>query len=150
MSSSSSSSSKNTIVIVPGAWQKPEAWDILIQKLADAGHVARLVPLPSVGGTETILTGLKEDVAAVQAVLSQLKQDGQKPPLLLCHSSGGVVGSNVAQGHTVAGIIFLSAFVLPEGKSLLDMLGGQPLPWMDVQVRRMIDPILLESSHWLY
>jgi hypothetical protein len=35
---------------------------------------------------------------------------------------------------TVAGIIFMATFLLPERKSLWDMLGGKPLPWMNMKV----------------
>jgi len=67
--------------------------------------------------------------------------------VLLCHSYGGVVGSCAVEGLDLASrqkankkggvimVIYLSAFMIPKGKSLLEMLGGQPLPWMDVQVR---------------
>lgn len=65
-------------------------------------------------------------------------------------SLGGVVGSCASQGFGfkqraserkkggILEIIYLSAFALPKGKSLLDMLGGQPLPWMRIEVRRRV------------
>lgn len=125
--------SKPTIVIVPAAWQTPVVWDSFSRKLNDAGYPTEYVAMPTVGGTETPLAGLADDVAAVQAALTKLAGDGKKA-MLLGHSSGGLVSSNAVVGFDVAGIIYLSAFMIPSGKSLLDMLGGQPLPWMDVQV----------------
>jgi alpha-beta hydrolase superfamily lysophospholipase len=89
--------------------------------------------MKTVGGTELPLAGLKDDVAEVMAVLERLNKEGKKP-LLLCHSSGGLVGSNAVSGYDVTGLIYLAAFLIPKGNSLLAMLGGNPLPWMIVQV----------------
>lgn len=89
--------------------------------------------MKTVGGTELPLAGLEDDVAEVRAVLTRLRDQG-KQALLLCHSSGGLVGSNSVEGFDVAGVIYLSAFLIPKGKSLLEMLGGNPLPWMVIQV----------------
>ena len=86
-------------------------------------------------------------MAATRKVLSKVLEYG-KDILLLCHSYGGVVGSCAVEGLStverekegkrggVKLVVYLSAFMIPKGKSLLDMLGGQPLPWMDVQVSK--------------
>jgi len=136
---------KPTVVIVPGAWQLPNAWDEFRAVLARAGHQTYHVTLPSIGGTELPLTGLPEDVAAVRSVLGGLADHGDDI-ILLCHSSGGVVGSNAVEGYDtvtrkaagkkggVSRIVYLSAFMLPKDQSLLAMLGGVPLPWMVVEV----------------
>ena len=143
--SAMAAATKPTIVIVPGAWQLPNAWDEFRAVLARANHQSYHVALPSVGGTELPLTGLAEDVAAVQHVVGGLADHGDEI-ILLCHSSGGVVGSNAVQGYDratrqaagkvggVVRVVYLSAFMLPVGQSLMDMLGGQPLPWMIVDV----------------
>ncbi|KAH8651147.1 Alpha/beta hydrolase fold-1 [Xylariales sp. PMI_506] len=126
--------SKPAVVIVPGAWQKPVFFDDLVLRLTDAGYLTKHVSLPTVGGTEKPLAGLADDVAAVQSVLEELKQQGRRA-LIVGHSSGGLVASNAVVGFEsdVDGIIFLSAFMIPKGKALLDLLGGQPLPWMQLQ-----------------
>ncbi|KAK8066780.1 hypothetical protein PG997_013527 [Apiospora hydei] len=130
--------SKPVIVIVPGAWQKPVAFEGLVQRLQTAGFEAIHVPLPTVGGTDLPLAGLAEDVAAVQAVLQKLAGEGKKA-LVVGHSAGGLVGSNAVAGQdNVVGLIYLSAFMIPKGKALLDMLGGNPLPWMNVQGDRVV------------
>ncbi|KAK8136089.1 hypothetical protein PG984_004029 [Apiospora sp. TS-2023a] len=130
--------SKPVIVIVPGAWQKPVAFTGFVQKLQAAGYEATHVTLPTVGGTELPLAGLAEDVAAVRKVLQKIAGEGKKA-LVIGHSSGGLVGSNAIAGQdNVVGIIYLSGFMIPAGKALLDMLGGQPLPWMDIQGDRVV------------
>ncbi|KAL2136183.1 hypothetical protein VTI74DRAFT_5061 [Chaetomium olivicolor] len=144
-----------TVVIVPGAWQLDNAWDEFRAVLSRAGHNAYHVSLPSVGGTELPLTGLPEDVAAVRSVIGGLADKGDEI-ILLCHSSGGVVGSNAVEGYDVATrqaagkkggvsrIVYVSAFMLPKGQSLLGMLGGQPLPWMVVDGDRVTgDPTMM-------
>jgi alpha-beta hydrolase superfamily lysophospholipase len=136
---------KPTVVIVPGSWQLPLVWDEFRAVLARANYQSYHVALPSVGGTELPLTGLPEDVAAVQHVIGGLADHGDEI-ILLCHSSGGVVGSNAVEGYDVASrkaagkkggvvrVVYLSAFMLPKDQSLLGMLGGVPLPWMVVNV----------------
>lgn len=126
------------IVIVPGAWQTPVAWEGFAAQLREElATTVEYVQMPTVGGLEgpPLTASLADDVAAVQAVLTRLQeQEGAKTPLVLCHSSGGVVSSNAVKGFVVAGIIYLSAFIIPSGNSLLGMLGGQPLPWMVLEV----------------
>ena len=136
---------KPTIVIVPGSWQLPLVWDEFRAQLARAQYQSYHVDLPSIGGTTLPLTGLAEDVAAVQSVVRGFADCGDEI-ILLCHSSGGVVGSNAVEGFDVATrkaagkkggvvrVVYLSAFMLPAGQSLLGMLGGVPLPWMVVSV----------------
>jgi hypothetical protein len=58
---------KPTIVIVPGAWQKPAAFEPFLETLRETGYEAIHVPQPTVGGTELPLAGLADDIAAVQA-----------------------------------------------------------------------------------
>jgi len=142
---------KPTILIIPGAWQLPTVWDGFRGLLTKAQYPSVHVALPSVGGTTLPLTGLAEDVAAVRSHLSPIVEDG-KDVVVVCHSSGGVVCSNAVEGFDkktqrvegkkgkkggVVRIVYVSAFMLPQGQSLLGMLGGQPLPWMVVEVNKI-------------
>jgi len=152
--------SKPTVVIVPGAWQKPVVWDGFRATLDKAGYESTHVALPTTGGVETPLAGLAEDVAAVRDVLKPLVGQG-KDVVILCHSSGGVVSSNAVEGFDSASrkaegeaggvvrVVFLAAFMLPKGQSLLGMLGGNPLPWMVVEVSSAFEPpqCLSSSQH---
>ncbi|KAI0378507.1 alpha/beta-hydrolase [Hypomontagnella monticulosa] len=130
-------SQKPAIVIVQGSWQNASAFDLFLEKLRAAGYPAEHVRLPSIGSTKTPLPGFSDDVAAIQSVLARYRDAGRKA-VILCHSSGGVSGSNAATGFgNVAGIIYMSAFVIPKGKSLVQVGGGPPQPWMDVQDDRI-------------
>jgi len=137
---------KPTIVFSHGAWQTAAGYDVFAQKLNALGYATEVPALPSVGGTEKPLPGLPEDIAAVREALARHADQG-RDIILLCHSYGGVVGSNAVEGLDFASrkaqgknggvilTIYLSAFMVPKGKSLLDMLGGKPLPWMSIEVR---------------
>jgi hypothetical protein len=134
-----------TIVIVPGAWQLPAGFDLLLEQLRASGTRTEIVPLLSVGGAETPLKGLSDDVTAVRKTVETLANEGQEI-VLLCHSYGGVVGSCAVEGLDIVSrgkegkeggvllIVYCTAFVLPKGKSLFDMLGGSPQPWMKIEV----------------
>ncbi|KAI1454200.1 alpha/beta-hydrolase [Annulohypoxylon moriforme] len=126
-------SQKPAIVIAQGSWQNASSYDLFLEKLHAAGYPAEHVKLPSIGGTTTPLPGFSDDVAALQTVLAKYRDAGRKV-IVLCHSSGGVSGSNAVVGFdNVSGVIFLSAFMIPKGTSLAQYNGGPPQPWMDVQ-----------------
>ncbi|KUI59066.1 Pyrethroid hydrolase [Cytospora mali] len=136
--------SKPTIVIVPGAWQLTTGYAPFADLLRQSGFDTKCVTMPSTGGTQLPLTGLAEDIAAVRAVIQSLVDAG-KEVVLLVHSAGGVSGSGGVRGLDVktrkkAGlsggvtrVIYMAAFMLPKGTCLLDMVGGEPLPWMVLQ-----------------
>lgn len=86
------SNTNPTIVIVPGAWLPAEVFEAFADQLRTYGYPSQAVSLPSVGGTETPLPGLKDDVKAVRDVVTKLS-DEARDIVLLCHSSGGLVGS---------------------------------------------------------
>lgn len=141
-----SASNKPTIVIVPGAWQRIIAFHPFANRLKDCGYNVECVGVPSTGGTELPLTGLSEDIAAIRAVLQPLSEQG-KEIIVLTHSAGGVSGSGAVKGLDaksrkeaglsggVVRVIYMAAFMIPKGVSIMDMLGGQPLPWMKLEVR---------------
>ncbi|KAK2008445.1 alpha/beta-hydrolase [Colletotrichum eremochloae] len=140
---------KPSVLIVPGAWQLPVAFQPLTTELAGADFSASVVSLPTVGGTTTPLATLSDDVAAVRSELDKLVSSG-KEVVIYSNSYGGVVASNAVEGYDIASrsasgapggvvsIVYASAFMLPKGSSLLDLLGGQPLPWMIVEGDRVV------------
>ncbi|KAF5025651.1 hypothetical protein F66182_2257 [Fusarium sp. NRRL 66182] len=133
---------KPTIVFAPGAWHTADCYDIVRTQLAARDWVTEAVEYPSVGA-EPPNKGLADDVSAVRAVLERLADEGKKI-VLVVHSYGGLVGANAVEGlgykqraqEGKAGgliqLVYLSAFVMPKGKGVLDLLGGQYLPWMRV------------------
>lgn len=138
------SSVKPTIVFAPGAWHTANCFDPARNALTARGWTVEAVEYPSVGA-EPPTKGLSDDAAAVRETLQRLADEG-KPIVLVVHSYGGLVGANAVEGlgykqrakqGKTGGVImfvYLAAFVTPLGKSIIEMLGGQPLPWMNFQV----------------
>ena len=114
------STEQPTILFVPGAWHLPAGFDAVRELLKPLGYPTEAVALPSIGA---------------------------EPPTKTLEDDGGVVGSCAVEdlgfatrkaAGKVGGVInfvYLSAFALPKGVSLLDALGGNPLPWMKIKVR---------------
>ncbi|TQN67538.1 Methylesterase 1 [Colletotrichum shisoi] len=134
------SAAKPTFVLAPGAWHKETCYSPAQKILESRGYPVEAVAYPSVGA-EPPTKGLNDDAAAVRAVLERLADAG-KEIVLVVHSYGGLVGANAVEGlgykqrakegkkGGVITFVYLTAFVVPVGKSIKEMLGGQFLPWM--------------------
>lgn len=112
------------VVLVHGAWHGGWAWSPLVPHLESAGFSVTAVDLPSTGGTGDVAA----DAEVVRAALDEL--DG--PAILVGHSYGGIVISEVATPETVSHLVYVCAFMLPTGTSLLDALNHQVPPWISV------------------
>ncbi len=89
-----------------------EGWDV------DA------ITLPSVGSTE----GLLADAAAVTAAIE--RADG--PVVLVAHSYGGIPVTQAGDHPSVERIVYVTAFAVDVGESLLDVMGGIQPEWWGV------------------
>lgn len=135
---------KPTIVFVPGAWHLPEGFDAVRALLAERGYPTEAVANPSIDA-EPPNKHLNDDIEHLRATLNQLTDEG-KETVVITHSYGGLVGAGAVEGLElskrqqngqaggVVMLIYMSAFVVPKGSSLKDMLGGQTLPWMKFDV----------------
>jgi pimeloyl-ACP methyl ester carboxylesterase len=97
-----------TVVLVHGAFADASGWGAVITQLQAAGitTLAPANPLRSVSG----------DAAYLASVVNQIPG----PVLLVGHSYGGVVISNAAPlAPNVVGLVFVAAFALDEGESVL-------------------------------
>ena len=122
-----------TLVLVHGAWHGSWCWEPLVDALGDVPVQA--VDLPSVGNDPAALGDLYADAAALRSALSSI--DG--PTVVLGHSYGGaVITEAVTADSGVSHLIYLCAFVLDEGESLLGAVGGTPPPWWDVRGDRVL------------
>ncbi|GKZ65960.1 hypothetical protein AnigIFM50267_010319 [Aspergillus niger] len=132
-----------TIVLVPGAWCTPVVYDTLRATLTSRGLPSTAIAHPSIGAEPPSKT-LADDVAHLRSELVSLIDKG-KDIILVLHSYGGVVGSGAVEGlgsaeraqqgkpGGVIMVVYMSAFAIPKGKSLLDMLGGRFLPFMKAE-----------------
>ena len=107
---------RTTVVLVHGAFADGSSWE-------------RVVPLLQAKGLKVVsvqnpLTSLADDVAATRRVL-----DAQTGPVVLVgHSWGGVVISEVGTHERVKSLVYVAAFAPSEGQSVADLAKGYPTP----------------------
>jgi pimeloyl-ACP methyl ester carboxylesterase len=97
--------SKPTIILVHGFWGGAAHWSKVIVDLAGRGYTLRAVELP--------LTSLADDVERTRKMVAQ--QDG--PVLLVGHSYGGAVITEVGNLPNVVGLVYIAAFAPDAGES---------------------------------
>lgn len=74
-------------------------------------------------------SGQGGDLAADAAVVRAAIESSDEPAILVGHSYGGVVITEAAAGlPQVRHLVYLAAFLLDAGESLLGVIGGPP-PW---------------------
>jgi pimeloyl-ACP methyl ester carboxylesterase len=104
-----------TIVLVHGAFAESASWDEVIDPLLDAGH--------SVVAAGNPLRGVRADAAMVSDVVRAI--DG--PVVLVAHSYGGMVASNVDRdAGDITGIVYVAAFAPDAGESAFSLAGMFP------------------------
>src|SRR6185369_4813549 len=102
------------VVIVHGAWADGSSWSKVIPLLQAKGlHVVAV---------QNPLTSLADDVAATRRAIAL--QDG--PVLLVGHSYGGVVITEVGNDPKVAGLVYVAALAPSEGESVASIT--KPFP----------------------
>lgn len=95
------------VLILHGAWHRPEHWDHIATELRAAGCT---VVVPDLAGLP-----LQASTAAVQ----RLVDDCAEPPVVLAHSFGGVPATGLTR---VAQLIYLTAFVFDVGEAPQDLI----------------------------
>jgi pimeloyl-ACP methyl ester carboxylesterase len=106
---------KPTIVLVHGAFAESASWDGVIDPLAGAGHPVIAAANP--------LRGLAADAATVADLVRSV--DG--PVVLVAHSYGGAVISNVpADAGEITGLVYVAAFAPEPGETCFSLAGMFP------------------------
>jgi pimeloyl-ACP methyl ester carboxylesterase len=104
-----------TIVLVHGAFAESSSWDNVIEPLANAGHPVIAAANP--------LRELAADAEAVSDVVRSI--DG--PVVLVGHSYGGSVISNVApDSGEIAGLVYVAGFAPEPGESCFELSAKYP------------------------
>lgn len=135
-----------TFILVHGAWQGSWAWETIVPRLEKAGHAAIAADLPGDGHDatppgEVNLARYAEKVVSLIDVTSG-------PVVIVGHSMGGVTGSQVCElrPERIALAIYLCAFMLPNGLSVLEFYEKYLDPWMKgAHARVSYDPAGLTS-----
>jgi pimeloyl-ACP methyl ester carboxylesterase len=136
------------LVIIPGWWQPTDSWHdfLTAARKQNAGFEGIVVSLPSKTDVASRQAGLPRDVAAVRAALETVVEEGRMV-VLLCHCSGGIIGSNAVEGYDLAArrragkqggvmsIIYLAAFILPKRHTLFGIVGNLDIyQWVHIDV----------------
>jgi pimeloyl-ACP methyl ester carboxylesterase len=114
-----------SVLLVPGSWHGAWAYDDVAERLSREGVDVTAIDLPSNGG----VAGLADDAAAVRTALEEIGE----PTVVVGHSYGGIAISEGAAGAAEAiGLVYLCAFMLDVGESLLDALQHELPDWISL------------------
>lgn len=129
-----------SIVIVPGSFCLPSAYNELIQPLSSKGYdihaVALKSAIPKGPDSPSDLPSMYDDAAAIAAAVSELAEEG-KDVIVVAHSYGGAPASESIQGLSkqarkkegkkggVVRLAYMSALVPEIGQGAMDVsIGG--------------------------
>lgn len=119
--------SPRLVVLVHGAWHGAWCWAPLQAELDRRGVPSLAVDLPGHGSTGTAFTDLHGDAEAVVDVIDAQAALGRTAPVLVGHSYGGAVITEVATRRPdVDHLVFLAAFALRTGESVMSALSSMP------------------------
>jgi pimeloyl-ACP methyl ester carboxylesterase len=106
------------ILLVHGFWADGSCYDRIIPSLLADGYDVIAVQNP--------LTSLQDDIAATKRALDRT----QGQCLLVGHSWGGFVITEIGHEDRVSGLVYIAALAPDAGESMLDLMGsyGPPSP----------------------
>ena len=136
-------------VLVHGAFVGGRYWRHVAALLETEGHRVDVIEqLPSAGEDPAALGDLEADTACVRRTV----ESAGDPVVLVGHSYGGMILTELADHPSVAHAVYLSAFWPARGQSVMDLLGDGPPPdWLivgddgtlqmadDLEVRRQVE-----------
>ena len=117
---------KPTLVLIHGGWHIPSTYSKFTSSLRSAGYEVHVPRLPSMNEARPPNTDLATDTALIRAYVESLIDAG-RTVITIMHSYGGQVGTNALHGlgprtHQLGGVahlIYMCAFALPEGGSMV-------------------------------
>jgi pimeloyl-ACP methyl ester carboxylesterase len=107
-------SEPRNVVLVHGGFVDGSGWQGVYDLLTADGYNVSVVQNPTIS--------LESDVKTTTNVLDQ--QDG--PTILVGHSYGGAVITESGAHDSVAGLVYITAFVPDQGESVNTLIGGFP------------------------
>jgi pimeloyl-ACP methyl ester carboxylesterase len=126
------------IVLVHGAWVNGSGWKPVYDILVKDGYHVSIAEHP--------LTSFADDVTAVKRVVDM--QDG--PTILVGHSYGGAIISDVGNDPKVVGLVYIAAHALDEGET--EVANGKRFPSATGQttdIKKTADGFLyLDPAHY--
>jgi len=123
-------SERPAILLVHGAWHGSWCWDLVRPILEASGRQVHTVDLPTVHAAGKELLGLADDAATVREAIGAING----PVVVVAHSYGGAPTSVGAAGlDNVRHVVFIAAFALDAGESLLGAVGGVAPSWWNIE-----------------
>ncbi len=115
-----------TVLLVHGATHTPWIFNPLRVQLALHGVNSHALQLPSSNPDSAATRGLHEDASTVRAAIEAI----DTPVILAAHSYGGVPATWAAAEAPVAHLVYIAAFALRPGNSMMEWMGGDfPPNW---------------------
>ncbi len=111
------------VLLVHGAFADGSSWAKVIPSLQDKGYHVVAVQIP--------LTSLADDVAAVNRAIKL--ENG--PVVLVGHSYGGVVITEAGNDPKVVGLVYVAAYALDAGESILGLSKSGPSAPLNSEIR---------------
>ena len=113
-----------SLLLVHGAWHRPDHFHLLVDELSDVD--VHTVSLASSGDDPAALGDMYADAEVITQAVAAI--DG--PVVVVAHSYGGIPTTQaLTSASNVRRIIYLAAFQLKAGESLLSFNGGALMPW---------------------
>jgi pimeloyl-ACP methyl ester carboxylesterase len=114
---------KPTLLLVHGAWHGTWCWKDLETEFAESGWATKSLELPSAMRTTSPpepLPGMHADAQAIRTALAHIDD----PVVVVAHSYGGTpVTQAIGSAANVISAIYLAAFMLDVGESVLSVTG---------------------------
>ncbi|HEX4737086.1 MAG TPA: alpha/beta fold hydrolase [Allosphingosinicella sp.] len=129
-----------TFILVHGAWHGGWCWERLSPLLEAAGHHVLAPDLPGMGEDTRALGS--DPLAEWADFVADLASRAEAPVILVGHSRGGPVISEIAERvpESVASLVYLTAFLLQSGESLVDVVERHPGVGPGPAIRPSDDP----------
>ena len=129
-----------TFILVHGAWHGGWCWERITPLITAAGHTVLAPDLPGMGADTKQLGS--DPLGEWADFVVELVSNAEGPLILVGHSRGGLVISEVAERipDRIDKLVYLTAFLLEPGQSLADVAGRHPTVGPAPAVRPDADP----------
>jgi pimeloyl-ACP methyl ester carboxylesterase len=116
----------STFVLVHGAAHGGWCWYKVAAQLQSAGHTVLTPDLPGLGADRTPIAEVSLD--SYTRRVCQVIEEQSEPVILVGHSLGGVVISQVAEElpFSIQSLVYLTAYLLNDGQSMMEAIPSEP------------------------
>ncbi|MBR1231649.1 alpha/beta fold hydrolase [Bradyrhizobium sp. AUGA SZCCT0182] len=132
-----------TFILIHGAWHGGWCWEHVAPLLTAEGHQVLPPDLPGMGADTSELGS--DPLSDWADFVADLASRAEAPVILVGHSRGGLVISEVAERvpDRIDTLVYLTAFLLKEGQSLVDVAGRYPDVGPGAVIQPAADPSCL-------